>query len=325
MSNKNFKKNEPKDDMKSLLEMDKYFDVQSMRLRSCSTSTVQNLFLSLKSMGTRLSNQLEMNSPSRQRNGEDFRANHTREDLEIESGIILKRYGKVLKIFLSENSSICFLCELFKELQSVSAQYQIIQTNLLRKYYPGSVQRLTRKSQRLCKIMFYDLNKAIFKAKNQDQIPEKEGGSEETPTEDYYSKRVAPLSQSEIYSFRKFYVDWEEIKFDEAKEYLFSYHTKEDYWSLFATYYRINQFNLIRPKLHVNDVTKIQKSKYDLMWKLRQKILRHLVSKESESFVLKINVSKLCGYKPEKSHIKERIGEFMKSNLFFSYFGTPIF
>ena len=314
MSNDDFRRNEHKEDMHSLLEMDKYFDVRSARLRSCSNSTVQNLFLSLKSMGTRLSNQLDINSPSRLKDGEDFRANHTREDLEIESGIILKRYGKVLKIFLSDNTSICFLCELNKELKGFSAQYQIIQTNLLRKYYPASVQKLTRKSQRLCKIMFYDLNKAIFKAKNLEQIMEKEARSDETPTEDYYSKRIAPLSQSEIYSFRKFYVDWEEIKFNEAKEYLFSYHTKDDYWNLFATYYRINQFNLIRPKLHVNDVTKIQKSKYDLMWKLRQKILRHLVAEKSESFVLKINVSKLCGYKPQKSHIKERVGEFMKSN-----------
>ena len=311
-------KNENYKDVQSLMQIEQYFDFHSVRLKSFSNSNIQNLFLSLQSMGRRQSNKNDLVGKEGSRDGEDFRANHTREDLEIESGIILKRYGKVLKIFLRENSSICFICKLNNELQTVSAHYQIMQTNLLRKYYPASVQKITRKTQRLCKIMFYDLNKAIYKAKNRDQLSEREDGLDETPTEDFYSKRIAPLSKSEIYSFRKFYVDWEEIKFDEEKEYLFGYHTKSDYWNLFATYYRINQFNLIRPKLHVNDVTKIQKSKYDLMWKLRQKILRHLVAEKSESFVLKINVSKLCEYRPEKSHIKERLGDYMKSeDLFF--------
>ena len=169
MSNHHFDRNENKNDANSLLQSDKYFDFQSVRLRSFSNSNFQNVFLSLKSMGTRQSNQLET---ANQKEGEDFRANHTREDLEIESGIILKRYGKVLKIFLSEDESICFLCELNQELQGVSAQYQIMKTNLLRKYYPTSVQKITRKMQKLCKIMFYDLNKAIFKSKNRGQIPE---------------------------------------------------------------------------------------------------------------------------------------------------------
>ena len=315
MSSQGIGKNENAEDMQSLLQMEQYFDFNSVRLRSFSNSNIQNLFLSLHSMGRRQSNRLDLLAPVNPSEGEDFRANHTREDLEIESGIILKRYGKVLKIFLRENSAICFLCKLNKELQSVSAEYQIIQTNLLRKYYPTSVRKITRKMQKLCKIMFYDLNKAIYKARNKDQFSQREEALDETPTEDFYSKRIAPLSKSEIYNFRKFLVDWDEIKFDEAKEYLFGYHTQGDYWSLFRTYYRINQFNLIRPKLHVNDVTKIQKTKYDLMWKLRQKILRHLVSQKSESFVLKINVSKLCEHKPERSHIKERVGEYLQSKL----------
>jgi hypothetical protein len=56
------------------------------------------------------------------------------------------------------------------------------------------------------------------------------------------------------------------------------------------------------------------------MWKLRQKILRHLVAEKSESFVLKINVSKLCEYQPEKSHVKEHVGEYLKSRDFLVYF-----
>ena len=291
----------------SLFDQGHYFDFHSVRLCSFTRTNTKNVYMSLKSMGTQLVNQLEMNvTQSVER--DDFRANHTKEELEIESGIILKKYGKVLMCMLAKKHQFCFICILGRYEPKISPEYNIIHTNLLRKYYPISIRKITMKYIQLCKIMFFDLNKAISKAKNRNGELESAAQSGETNSEDLYSKRVDQLSKDEIYSFRKYLVDLDEIRYDEKKEFLFGFHTIQDYNELFETYYRINQFNLIRPRLHVNEVTKIQKSKYDLMWKLRQKILRHLVTKESESFVLNINVSQLDGYQPNKTHIREILG-----------------
>ena len=293
-----------------------YYPFHTGPLTSISYSLSNNMFFSLKSIGTLLSNQNEPYARG-ESTTKDFRANHTREDLEVESSIILKRYGKILKIFLRDSNKICLLCELKREQSAVDPKYLISQTNLLRKYYPASIKGFTSKIQKMCKVMFYDLNKIIFKARRHNSQQMDSSQTDYTADNQIFEREVELCTKTEIREFRKFLIDHEEIKANEDKEFLFVYHTKRDYNDLFERYYRINQFNLIRPKLHVDEVTKLQKSNYDKMWKLRQKILRHLVAEKSESFVLKINVSQLNNFKPEKSEIIERLGKQKKSRSIF--------
>lgn len=293
-----------------------YFDCMSVRLRSGSSLQNGNLFLSLKSNGNILSGFHDSNQRTKINN--DFRAKHTREDLEIESGVILKRYGRVLRIFLKEPADSCFVCELKDFHRGRDPLLFIAQTNLLRKYLPVSVKNNTLRLRKLCKIMFYDLDRAICRARAQaqesrngtknsrSQMSENHGGKDATPQ----------LSRDEVYSFRKFLVDLEEIRFEAKKECLFQYHPRKMYAMVFKTYYRINQFNLNRPKLHANEVARIQKQKFDLMWKLRQKILRNLVNMRSESFVLAINESELVNFKPEKITIMEQINSVGKKGFY---------
>lgn len=294
-----------------------YFDYMSVRLRSGSSFQEGNLFFSLKSNGNILSGFHDSNQRSKQHN--DFRAKHTREDLEIESGVILKRYGRVLRIFLKEPANSCFVCELRDYYPKQDPLVFIAQTNLLRKYLPDSVKKNTVRLRRLCKVMFYDLDRAISKARA--KALDSENGTKHRSSQNSDAighKDSSPqLTREEVYSFRKFLVDLEEIRFEAKKECLFQYHPKKMYAAVFKTYYRINQFNLNRPKLHANEVARIQKQKFDLMWKLRQKILRNLVNMKSESFVLAINESELANYKPEKITIMEQVNSVGKKGFFF--------
>jgi hypothetical protein len=318
------------------------FDCVSMPLNLYPQKEIRNLFFSLKSSLTKMSNQIDQiyfsnkkaDFDSHQKNQISIKQiNDLKEEMEIESGIILKKYGRVLHIFISPENNVsidestlsnyysknikCFICHLSQSYKCISHSYLIITTNLLRKYYSSSIKHTTNKYKRMSKIMFYDLDAAIFKAKFKlfNKIKHQDDSSENSDDK-FFKENFNMLSSSEMKLFRKFWIDLEEIRFSEKKEFLFKYYTRDTYKELFWNYFRINQFNLIRPKLHPNDIGKIQKSKFDRMWKLRQKILRHLVTHKSESYVLGINVSQLDKYIPENSHVEEQVGRYEESKKY---------
>lgn len=328
----------------SSYECGHYFDFQSIRLLSYSEKQTKNLFLSLKSFGTRVSNKIDLNvlkgNKELEKNNHkneilNSSMNLTKEDLEIESGIILKRYGQVLHVFLPIDANPlisnlntqdtkfeqrnCLLCQIKLTYFKIPTYHLVINTNLLRKYYPYSIHKSTLRYKKLCKVIFFELNTAIMKAQQKNSIENHsdKSKSNNSQLEDFLKKKFDQLNKTEMYTFRKFWLNLEEIKFDEKKEFLFKFYDKRNYSQLFQNYFRINQFNLIRPKLHVNELSKIQKHKYDSMWRMRQKILKYLVNEKSESFVLGINVSQLMMHQPDKTQIEEQIGNFEGGNFIF--------